>query len=194
MKEVIRVLKTPLTMILLLALVGYGAYWGYQHATAPTPTRTATPCVMTDLGGELTTKSVTIRVLNGGDRNNLAKTMSLSLRAFGFTIARVNNTTEEIEKTVIVGPTEDDPQVALLHGFFPDASVRADARTDGVIDVLLGNKTTDPNRDAPRSIPVSGPVCIAAPITSATPSASASPSQEPTSPSPSPSGSKTKKK
>ncbi|HRA75772.1 MAG TPA: LytR C-terminal domain-containing protein [Propionicimonas sp.] len=192
MKEVIRVLKTPLTMILLLAFVGYGAYWGYQHATAPTASRTATPCVMTDVGGELTTRSVTIRVLNGGDRNNLAKTMSLSLRAFGFTIARVNNTTEKVEKTVIVGPAEDDPQVSLLHGFFPDATVQVDGRTDGVIDVLLGNKTTDPNRDAPRSIPVSGPVCIAAPIAaSATPSASGSPTK---SASPSPSPSKSTKK
>ena len=35
MRQVIRVLKTPVTLIILLAILGYGAVWGYQHATTP---------------------------------------------------------------------------------------------------------------------------------------------------------------
>ena len=44
MRQVIRVIKTPVTLIILLAILGYGAMWGFEHATI-SDTRKAQACV-----------------------------------------------------------------------------------------------------------------------------------------------------
>ena len=101
MRQVIRVLKTPVTLIILLAMLGYGAVWGYTHLTAPEPRKEQT-CVMTDVGANLTPDRVTVRVLNGGEEGGLAKRMSLFLRAHGFRVVFFNNAPERVPNTVIL--------------------------------------------------------------------------------------------
>ena len=54
MRQVIRVIKTPVTLLALLALVVFGGVWGFRNATAAIPARAPDPCVMTDVGGKLT--------------------------------------------------------------------------------------------------------------------------------------------
>ncbi len=177
MRQVIRVLKTPVTLLLLLALVGYGAVWGYEHATAPIPARAATPCVMTDVGDSLTPKKVHVRVLNGGTKGGLAKRTQLYLNSYGFVVIRVNNTEEHIDKTVVVGNSVDDPEVKLVLGFFSNATARGDGRADHVVDVLVGNQFATPKKPAAKSIPVSGPICLPVPLSNPTATPSASPSK-----------------
>ncbi|MFZ1385592.1 MAG: LytR C-terminal domain-containing protein [Propionicimonas sp.] len=177
MRQAIRVLKTPVTLILLLALVGFAAIWGYEHATAPTPARQAAPCVMTDVGGSLTPKKVHVRILNGGTKGGLAKTTQLYLNSYGFVVIRVNNTEEHIAKTVVVGNSVDDPEVKLVLGFFSDATARADGRADHVVDVLVGDQFATPKKPAAKSVPVSGPICLPAPLSNATATPSATPTK-----------------
>lgn len=179
-RQIIRVLKTPVTLLLLLAFVGYGAAWGYEHATAPRPARPATPCVPIDVGDELTPSYVQVRVLNGGTRGGLAKTTATFLRAYDFRVVKVNNTDERLENTVIVGNSPDDPEVQLLLGFFKDATARGDGRADHVVDVLLGDNSSRITNPEVTAIPVDGPVCL--PADTRKPSASPTP----TAPSPSP--------
>jgi hypothetical protein len=178
-RQVIRVIKTPVTLIILLAILGYGAAWGYQHATMP-DTRKETTCVMTDVGTKLTPDRVTVRVLNGGTSGGLAKLMAGFLRAHGFRVIYYNNSDERVPNTVVVGNSVDDPEVKLMLGFFTGSTARGDGRADHVVDVILGDKDTHIENPV-ASIPVTGPVCLPA-ITSSTVSATPSPS-----PSPSPS-------
>jgi hypothetical protein len=174
-RQVIRVLKTPVTLIILLGMLGYGAVWGYQHATMSDDRRIET-CVMTDVGKQLTPDKVTVRVLNGGEQGGLAKQTALFLRAHGFRVIYFNNADERVPNPVVVGNAESDPEVKLLLQFFTGSTAKGDGRADHVVDVIVSDK--DAHIETPvSSIPVTGPVClpaIAAASASATPTASAS--------------------
>ncbi|HEY3337490.1 MAG TPA: LytR C-terminal domain-containing protein [Propionicimonas sp.] len=175
MRQVIRVIKTPVTLIILLAMLGYGAMWGYQHVTMPDNRRVDT-CVLTDVGENLTPDRVTVRVLNGGETGGLAKITALFLRGHGFRVIYYNNSDERVPNTVVVGNSVDDPEVKLMLGFFTGSTAKGDGRADHVVDVILGDKDT--HIEAPvASVPVTGPVCLPAiasstvtPIPSPTPS------------------------
>ena len=58
------------------------------------------------------------------------------------------NTSEKVEQTVIVGADAKNPEVLLVKGFFKDATVRADKRTDGSVDVLVGDQYGGFNKKA----------------------------------------------
>ena len=175
-RQIVRVLKTPVTLLLLLAFVGYGAVWGYEHATAPRPQRQPTPCVMINVGDELTPRFVQVRVLNGGTKGGLAKNTATFLRAYDFRVIKVNNTEERLDNTVIVGNSVDDPEVLLLMGFFKDATARADGRADHVVDVLLGTNSSRVTNPKVTSVKVDGPVCLPADTKLPTPTPTPSPS------------------
>ncbi len=177
MQQLIRVIKTPVTLILLLGIVGFGAVWGYERATAPAPARSTAPCVLTDVGNALKPKNVQVRVLNGGTVGSLAKRTQGYLLAFGFTVIKVNNTNERITDTVIVGNSADDPEVQLLLGYFTHAKTRGDGRADHVVDVLVGDNFGMPKEPTITSVPVTGPVCLPAPLTTTSTTPSASPSK-----------------
>lgn len=177
--QVIRILKTPVTLIALLALLLGAAFWGYKAVTTETATAEA-KCVMTDVGTELTPKSVQVRTLNAGGKGGLAKQTANDLRPYGFTVIRVGNASDRIvDKTVVVGNAADDPEVKLVLQFFPDSIAEGDGRADHVVDVLIGTAFVRTPNNPKTSIPVSGPVCLPPPLSataSATPSASPSPS------------------
>lgn len=179
-RRIIRAIKTPVMLLLLLAFVGYGAAWGYEHATAPLPPRPLTPCVPINVGDTLTPQFVQVRVLNGGNRGGLAKNTATFLRAYDFRVIKVNNTDERLANTVIVGNSEDDPEVRLVAGFFKDATVRADGRADHVVDVLLGDKTSYFTNPKVTSVAVDGPVCLPADTKVPTPTPTPTPSPTPT--------------
>ncbi|MGC4152443.1 MAG: LytR C-terminal domain-containing protein [Propionicimonas sp.] len=178
-RQIVRVLKTPVTLLLLLAFVGYGAAWGYEHAKAPAPGRPPVPCVATDVGDTLTPPMVQVRVLNGGTQGGMAKNAASHLRAFDFKVIKYGNTDERLENTIIVGKNAEDPQVQLLTYFFKDAEVRGDPEMiDGVVEVLLGTKSVRIPNPKVTTVEVDGPVCLPPdtklPTPSPTPSESAS--------------------
>ena len=66
MRETIRVLKTPVTLLVLLAVLLGGAWWGYKSVIAPPPEPPKDPCVMQSVnGGKLKSSQVTVNVYNG---------------------------------------------------------------------------------------------------------------------------------
>lgn len=175
MRQLIRVLKTPVTLLALLALVTFGGLWGYRNATAAIPPRAPDPCVMTDVGSSLKPQHVQVRTLNAGLRGGLAKRVSTRLRSVGFFILRVNNSPERLAKTVIVGNAKDSPEVLLVAGFFKDATTQGDGRADHVVDVLIGDDFAGYTSDPKTSISVKGQVCLPK-----MPSSTASPAPSPT--------------
>lgn len=177
MRQVIRFLKTPVTMLALLALMVVAASWAMKEVRRPSEALVdQSACVMTDVGGELKPQDLQLRVLNGSDVGGLAKRTQTDLRAFGFTVIKVNNTAEEISTTVVVGANEDDPQVKLVMSYLPDSTALGDGRTDGIIDVLVGEDFVRPKEPEAATLAVEGEVCLPQPLTTESASASATPS------------------
>lgn len=153
-------IKTPVTLLVLLAVVVFGGWWGLRNATAAIPPRPPVPCVMTNVDGKLTPHSVTVRTLNAGLRGGLAKRVSTSLRSQGFYIIKVNNSDDRRAKTVVVGNAKDSPEVRLVAGFFKNATTQGDGRVDHVVDVLLGDDFAGYVLNPKKFVEVSGPVCL----------------------------------
>jgi hypothetical protein len=139
--RIFRVARTPITLLILLSVLLYGAYWGYKNIIKPVPALPPEPCVVQNLpNGELKTTQVVVRVYNGGDRKGLAADVGRSLRTKGFRVTLTTNTVEKIQKTVIVGADVNNPEVKFVKTFFKQSIVRSDGRVDRTVDVLVGNK------------------------------------------------------
>lgn len=188
-RKVIRVLKTPVTLLLLLAILGYGAYWGYHQVTMSTDLP-ETPCVMQDVGKTLTPDKVSVRVLNGGETGNHANRTRSFLIAFNFHVLSFNNADEKVDTTTVVGNSADSPEVKLVAQMFKGAVTKGDGRADHIVDVIVPNQyqELDKSTDHPvTTVAVDGPVCLpviatrsdsATPSTSATPTATATSSKK----------------
>ena len=138
--RVFRIVRTPLTLLVLLGVLCYGAWWGYTNVLRPVPPTPPTPCVNTRVNaGELRSNQVTVSVFNGGSKKGLAGDVGRSLRTRGFKVQRTTNTGEKIQQTVIVGAGAKNPEVLLVQSFFKDATIKVDKRPDHTVDVLVGN-------------------------------------------------------
>ncbi|GAA3705331.1 hypothetical protein GCM10022204_23520 [Microlunatus aurantiacus] len=153
--RVFRIVRTPLTLLILLGVLCYGAWWGWNNVIATVPPLPPEPCVQQSLpNSQLRSGQVTVNVYNGGDRRGLAGDVGRALRDKGFRVQRTSNTGENIKQTVIVGSDARNPEVILVKGFFKGATVRADKRTDGTVDVLVGDKYGGFNKNAKTAIVV----------------------------------------
>jgi hypothetical protein len=147
--RIFRVVRTPVTLLILFGVLLYGAWWGYDNIIRPIPPLPPEPCVDQTLPkGQLKASQVVIKVYNGGDRKGLAADVGRSLRAKGFRVIVTTNTVERIQKTVIVGADGNNPEVVFVKSFFKEATVRSDKRVDRTVDVLVGNKYGGFNKDA----------------------------------------------
>ena len=139
--RIFRIARTPVTLLILLGVLCYGAYWGYTNVLAPVPPAAPTPCVDQSVkGGQLKSAQVTVSVFNGGDRKGLAGDVGRAMRQRGFKVAKMTNTAEKVQKTVIVGSDPKAPEVLFVKTFFKNSVVRGDKRADHSVDVLVGNK------------------------------------------------------
>jgi len=151
---------SPITLLMLLGLLGWGLWWGWQQLSRPAQVVPAAPCV-THSASVLTSTQVTVQVMNAGTVAGLAGQITEQLRNKGFTTKPPRNTDGPIDNTVVVGATADEPAVQLVLGFFPGAEVRPDGRTDGTVDVLVGDTFGGFNEAAPTEIGVpGGTVCL----------------------------------
>jgi hypothetical protein len=147
--RIFRVVRTPVTLLILLAVLLYGAWWGYHNIIQPVPALPPEPCVNQSVSkGVLKASQVTVKIYNGGDRKGLAADVGRSLRGKGFHVVLTANTVEKVQKTVIVGADVKDPEVLFVKTFFKDSLVRADKRADHSVDVLVGNKYAGFNKGA----------------------------------------------
>lgn len=140
--RIFRIVRTPITLLILLGVLLWGAWWGYTNILRPIPKSPPPPCVeQTVVKGVIKTGQVIIRVYNGGDKRGLAGDVRRDLTNRGFKVTVATNTNEKISKTVIVGGGAKNPEVLFVKTFFKDSVVRADPkRKDGSVDVLVGNK------------------------------------------------------
>lgn len=169
--RIFRAVRTPFTLLVLLAILCYGAWWGYTNVIRGVPAAPPTPCVDQPVTkGKLSSSQVTVSVYNGGEKRGLAGDVGRSLRGRGFKVQQTGNTGEKIGKTVIVGANAKDPEVLLVKRFFKDSVVRADKRPDRSVEVLVGNKYGGFDKTAKTTYTVkTSTVCLPAQA-SATPS------------------------
>jgi hypothetical protein len=151
-------------LLILLGVLGYGAWWGYNNVLQPIPPTPAAPCVPQPVReGALQAAQVTVNVYNGGDKKGLAGDVGRALRERGFKVQQTDNTGEKVAKTVIVGANAKNPEVALVKKFFKGSIVRADKRADRSVDVLVGNGYSGFNKKAKTTVSVKGrTVCLPA--------------------------------
>lgn len=162
--------KTPLTLLFLLAILFGAAKWSWRAINTPIPGPAPIPCVATNVPA-LTSEMVTVSVLNGSTERGRASGVAANLKVAGFTVAQTGNSEERITQTIIRGAKADNPEVLLVAGFFVEPRIEADGRTTGTVDVLIGPRPVgteaDPwaamKQDAPRQVPVaSGTACVPA--------------------------------
>ena len=169
--RIFRVVRTPITLLILFGMLLYGAWWGYNNIMNPIPALPPEPCVDQSVPkGQLQASQVVIRVYNGGDRKGLAADVGRSLRGKGFRVVITTNTAEKIQKTVIVGADGNNPEVLFVKSFFKEAVVRSDKRVDRTVDVLVGNKYGGFKKDAKTTYQVdTTTLCLPSQAASATP-------------------------
>jgi hypothetical protein len=169
--RIFRVARTPVTLLILFGMLLYGAWWGYHNIIKPIPPLPPAPCVDQSVpDGQLKTSQVVVKVYNGGDRKGLAADVGRSLRNEGFRVILTTNTVEKIQKTVIVGAGEENPEVLFVKSFFKEANVRSDQRVDRTVDVLVGNKYRGFDKDAKTTYQVdANTVCLPSQTPSPTP-------------------------
>jgi hypothetical protein len=169
--RIFRVVRTPVTLLILFGVLLYGAYWGYNNIIQPIPSLPPEPCVEQSLPkGQLKASQVVVKVYNGGDRKGLAADVGRNLRTKGFRVVLTTNTVEKIQKTVIVGADGNNPEVLFVKSFFKEANVRSDQRVDRTVDVLVGNKYGGFNKEAKATYEVgANTVCLPSQTPSPTP-------------------------
>ena len=169
--RVFRIIRTPLTLLVLLGILCYGAWWGYTNVLRPVPPTQPTPCVPQRVSdGELRSSQVTVSVFNGGSKKGLAGDVGRSLRDRGFKVQRTSNTGEKIRQTIIVGAGAKNPEVLLVKGFFKKAKIKVDKRPDHSVDVLVGNDYGGFNKGASQTYAVKTKTVCLPPQTTPTPS------------------------
>ena len=167
--RILRAVRTPFTLLLLLGILCYGAWWGWSNVIREVPPAPPAPCVEQKLAkNRLKSSQVTVSVFNGGDKRGLAGDVGRSLRERGFKVQTTTNTLQNVQKTVIVGAGTKNPEVLLVKGFFKDAEVKADKRVDGSVDVLVGNRYGGFDKKAKTTYRVkNSKACLPAPLPSA---------------------------
>lgn len=159
-----RMVKSPLIMLSLLALLVFATWWGMKELRRPIPPPPAIPCVDTAIAdGQLQAQQVSIRVLNGSDLRGKAGEIQQALRAKGFNVVGTGNTPEDAPKTQVIGFSPDAPEVNLVAQHVVDAERVGNNRPDHMVVIIIGADYNGLVPDAPTSIEVDTPsVCLPA--------------------------------
>lgn len=131
--------RTPLTLVVLLAVLVGGAWWGWNSLTEST----AEPqCVMTQLpNNKLLPKNVVVNVYNGGAKAGTAKTVAALLKNRGFLIGEVRNEPngERVQQLAVRGNSNTAAEVRLVAGQVTQTPpIVQDGRTDHSVDLIVG--------------------------------------------------------
>lgn len=163
-----RRLVTPVILVVLVAVMAYGLWWGWRMLTHPIDT-SAGSCV-TKTASTLSTTEVEIRVLNAGTIRGRAGDVAQTLTSKGFSVVSTTNTSNKVAGTTVVGTTADDPEVRLVAGFLPGATLSGDGRSDHRVDVIVNDQFAGFTQDAPTTIDVPGDtICVPTAGSSTTP-------------------------
>ncbi|MCL1923769.1 MAG: LytR C-terminal domain-containing protein [Propionibacteriaceae bacterium] len=186
-KQLLRKWSTLVTLVVLLSLLLVGVVWGYKTVTKVPPGPEPIECQTSSMS-VLEPKAVTVNVYNGGSMRGLAGRTATRLEGVGFIIDKIENKKDAKVLTVmVVGTSEDSPEVQLVAGMFKDPQIVGDGRVDHTVEVIVGNSFEEATAYAEQpkliiDIP-SGTVCLPAPTQTATqdvPTMTGDPTAEPT--------------
>jgi LytR cell envelope-related transcriptional attenuator len=135
-------LKTPVTMLVLLAFVLLVGAWGFKQTVTPVPKAPPTPCVVKTIGPKYTSDNAWIRIYNGTTVSGLAKNVvKLVFGNAGFHVYKVANADAPIPKTFVSGASVTSPEVVLVMSYLPAGTpFVADPvkYADHIVDLNLG--------------------------------------------------------
>lgn len=162
-----RMAKTPITLLVLVAMVALAWFWGSKAMTAPIGPRIVKPCVNQPInGGKLDSTQVTVHVFNGSRLRGKAADVSQQLKNAGFKVTKVGNAPAQSPKTKITGFAADAPEVKLVAGWFQNAELVGDGRIDHSVEVTIGADYNGMQKQAPMDFPVTTPtICLPVPPT-----------------------------
>lgn len=173
-----RTVRTPVILLVLVALVVLGALWAWREVLKPPPAALPDPCVTQPVSdGMLRSQQVTVEVQNSGSKRGLAGQVATALEEQGFVVDDVGNADDvRAQDVAVLGVAVDTPEVKLVAAQFPNAEVRAEPQrlADHRVLVVLGDEFAGMQEDAAAAIEVdTDKVCLPA-----LPSASPSPAAE----------------
>ena len=163
-------IRTGVTLLVLLALVGGAVLWGWQSLTKELPSATAPPCTDIELtrGDKVYPDQVIVSVLNAGNRSGLASRTMRALTERGFVQGDLANAPGGTRVRGVQIWTDDptSPAVRLLRlhlGEQRTRVVRRDVDAEG-LNVVVGDRFDDLRRNK-RQITVrrAATLCSAAP-------------------------------
>ena len=171
-----------LVSLMMLGSFAYAAayFQGWVGKGAPTA-EASSDCQAVTRAQALKASAVTINVYNATDREGLAASVAKSLRTHGFKVSAVAN--DPLGKQIAgVGEVRRGRTgaagAALVATRLPGVKVVPDQRSDGTVDVVLGNKFTS-LRAPSTAVPGAPRKVIPANATKPKPSLSPSPSIAP---------------
>jgi hypothetical protein len=156
-----RHLLTGITLIVLLALVGVGGYYGYRELFSPVGDATGRArgqgCEKGLRKGEtVRTRDVTVSVLNAGTRSGLAGQVQERLVGRGFIAGTADNAPEDqqVRFVRVLAPSNEDPAARLVAAQFGPRTYIQPTRVDlgPGVDVVLGDRFKGLVPDAPRRL------------------------------------------
>ena len=158
-----RHLLTAVTLLVLLALVGVGGYYGYKELFAPVgdDATAASPggkgCEKGLRKGEtVRTRDVTVSVLNAGSRSGLAGQVQGRLVKRGFIAGTADNAPDDqvVRFVRVLAPSRKDPAARLVAVQFGPRTVIQRTRVDlgPGVDVIVGDRFKGLAPGAPRKL------------------------------------------
>lgn len=156
-----RHLLTAVTLLVLVALVGIGGYYGYRELFAPlgddATGRQARECEAGLRRGEIVrTRDVTVTVLNAGSRAGLAGQVQEQLVSRGFIAGGTDNAPEDqaVRFVRVLAPSRNDPAARLVAAQFGEGTLVQRTRGDlgPGVEVIIGDRFRGLAQDAPRRL------------------------------------------
>ena len=160
--RVFRIVRTPLTLLVLLGVLAYGAWWGYTNVLKPLPPPAADPCVEQKVTkGQLTPVRSPSASTTGANAAGWPVTSGEPYASVASSCSGPPTPARRSGSPSIIGAAAKNPEVLLVSGFFRGAVIKADKRKDRSVDVLVGDRYGGFNKNAKASISVKTPtVCL----------------------------------
>ena len=142
-------LRSALTIVGLLLIIGLGAKWGWSAVTKPLPAAAPTPtgpCQTLEVaaGTKVHPEDVVVSVFNGSDRAGLAQRTLGLFGDEGFGKGEANNAPKNsgVDVAEIWAANPEDPAVLLVASRLKDVDIIEGPQLGAGVVVLVGDKFT----------------------------------------------------
>jgi hypothetical protein len=131
--------RTPITMVILLAILVGGGWWGWKSLITSSAEQTCAEQTLPN--NRLVPKQVVLNVYNGGARAGSAQRVADALKKRGFNIGKVANEPkgDKVDVAELRGAAANAPELQLVAGQLNQKAVPVpDERTDHTVDLVIG--------------------------------------------------------